>query len=162
MTQVSLAIAALLEGWQSPKQLTEKSGRANPEGIRRDAKREATRRGLVWHEEQVEPERGRSYKVVCVTEAGKEPKPLTEPLEGTEPAIAERSGSLARPASPGGVPTSSEAAGSAQGGAAAHTSLPPGTPSGHRDTPSRHRPSPSRRKRLVGVSGATRQADGGG
>ena len=82
MTQVDRAIAALLEGWLSPKQLTEKSGRANPEGIRRDAKREATRRGLVWHEEQVEPERGRSYKVVCVTKPGEKLKPLPERTEG--------------------------------------------------------------------------------
>ena len=134
MSQVSLAIAALLEGWLSPKQLTEKSGRANPEGIRRDAKREATRRGLVWHEEQVEPERGRSYKVVCVTEPGEEPKPLPERTEGGTGGGAEPTRSI-------------QGNGSTVSAKAQHRG--PTVPS-----------SPSRWQDRVGVSGAARATGG--
>lgn len=49
-TQVSRAIEALLEGWCSPKQLTAKAGRANPNGLIRDTRPEAARRGLLWEE----------------------------------------------------------------------------------------------------------------
>ena len=67
MTQVDRAISALLAGWLSPKQLTAVSGRANPEGIRRDSKRAAFRRGLWWHEKLVVPLEGKSYKATMVT-----------------------------------------------------------------------------------------------
>jgi len=63
-TQVDRAIEALLKGWLSPRQLTAASGRANPNGIIRDAKAEAARRGLVWREMWVKSaETGCRYKM---------------------------------------------------------------------------------------------------
>ena len=52
-SQIDRAIATLLDGWLSPKQITAASGRANPNGIIRDARLEAARRGLVWEERWV-------------------------------------------------------------------------------------------------------------
>jgi len=141
MTQVDRAIAALLEAWLSPRQLSAVSGRVNPNGLIRDARAEAARRGLVWREVWVRNERGRRFKMHHL----------------------ERSESLARPACPGGVPTSSEAAGSAVPGSrvAASGSEAGGAAIAPAGESTRTRPSPSRRKRLVGVSGATRKADEG-
>jgi hypothetical protein len=71
MTQVDRALAALTNRWLGPHELTEVSGRANPEGLRRDAKAAAYQRGLWWHEMRITPPDGRAYKSCMVT---------TEPL----------------------------------------------------------------------------------
>ena len=163
MTQVDRAIAALLEGWLSPRQLSAVSGRVNPNGLIRDARLEAARRGLVWREVWVRNERGRRFKMHHL----------------------ERSGSLARPACPGGVPPSSNAAGSAVPGSRVaasgdeagmrrnHERVSVGTPSYSPDTlagdpqggpvegKNPGRPSsPSRWQDRVGVSGAARATGG--
>jgi len=63
-SQIDRAIAALLDGWLSPKQITAASGRANPNGIIRDARLEAARRGLAWEERWVRSaETGCRYKM---------------------------------------------------------------------------------------------------
>jgi len=148
MTQVSLAIAALLKAWLSPRQLSAVSGRVNPNGLIRDARAEAARRGLVWREVWVRNEWGKRYKMHHL----------------------ERSESLARPACPGGVPPSSNAAGSAaQGrgtggdGAATPTEHPSPGPEKHSEMARRaasRSSSPSRWRNEVGVSGSARATGG--
>ena len=63
VTQVNRALDALLEGWLSPQQLTAVSGRVNPNGLIRDTRPEAARRGLIWREIWVRNERGRRFKM---------------------------------------------------------------------------------------------------
>ena len=140
MTQVSLAIAALLKAWLSPRQLSAVSGRVNPNGLIRDARLEAARRGLVWREVWVRNERGRRFKMHHL----------------------ERSGSLARPACPGGVPPSSNAAGSAVPGSrvAASGREAGGAAIAPAGESTRTRPSPSRWQDVVGVSGSARATGG--
>ena len=69
-SQVDLAIEALLCRWLSPRQLSEVSGRVNPNGLIRDSRAEAARRGLVWREMWVRNERGRRYKMHRVERSG--------------------------------------------------------------------------------------------
>ena len=112
MTQVDRAIAALLEAWLSPRQLSAVSGRVNPNGLIRDARAEAARRGLVWREVWVRNEWGKRYKMHHL----------------------ERSESLARPARPGGVTVLVGSGGRSSGYAPDHERVSSRTPSNSPDT----------------------------
>jgi len=152
VTQVDRAIAALLEGWLSPKQLTAASGRANPNGIKRDALLEATRRGLVWRSVWVKDAvTGRPYKMHHLID------PEAERGSGRGVRLARSLGNDNASASgvsgeTGVIPTGSD------GGESAPRPLEGGDRRNRAATP---RPSPSRWQDVVGVSGATRKTDEG-
>ena len=149
MTQVSLAIAALLEGWLSPKQLTEKSGRANPNGLARDVRKAAFDQGLYLFESWVTSEDGKRYKVRALSIDQRYPRPAPEgaiyvyvPLEQE---IAARIAEAERSVGAVNTARSDVSAGPRKG-----------SRTGGRDS----RPSPSRWQDRVGVSGAARATGG--
>ena len=156
MTQVDRAIAALLEAWLSPRQLTAASGRANPNGLIRDARAEAARRGLMWREMWVRSaETGCKYKMHhLLAERTAGMRRNHERVSATTPSP---SGSDTLAGDPQGRGTGGDGE---RATPTEHPSPGPETNSEMARRVASRSSSPSRRKRLVGVSGAARATGG--
>jgi len=95
-TQIDRAIAAMEGQWLGPADLCSLSGRQNPNGLARDARPVARRRGWWWHERWV-TEGGHRFKLRCVTR-GPTPPGGPEGVTSWPPAgEAERRRLLERP-----------------------------------------------------------------